>query len=266
MRPAPAKSSPWVLACAAAGLLAVLWCSHRAKHVVAATSETQNPWRQPLPSIEPQPANGPYAGHISAVEKPAAPLVSVEPCVGNPASFSTQIELGQLAAQHDLSLTPEQLKIFASVTNAVQAARHHYEASIAQMLPRRTNHLQMVVPMYSDVGDSLRNVYYGALRTQLGDEVATQIQHALGAELETMFGDFGASEQGFEVAVDHTAAGAEYTVNSTAVFWIAPTPTPTPAGVTNGAFAVHRETHLLPIEDPAGTTWGDFMRLFASQS
>jgi hypothetical protein len=134
------------------------------------------------------------------------------------------------------------------------------------MLPSRSNHLEMVVPTYSDVGDDLRTVYYGALRTQLGDAVATNIQQALGAELETMFGDFGASEQGFEVAVDHTATGAEYTVNSTAVFWIAPTPTPTPAGASNAMFAVHRETHLLPIEDPAGTTWGDFVRLFASQS
>jgi len=265
MRPAPAKSSPWVFACAAAGLLAVLWCSHRVKHALA-TGASHDMWQKALPSIEPQPANGPYAGHFTAIEKSTVPIVHPEATAGNPTSFAVQIELSQLAAQHQLSLTPEQLKMFASITSAVQAARYRYEASIAQVLPRRSNRLEMVVPTYSDVGDDLRSVYYAALRAQLGETVARNIQHTLGAELETMFGDFGASEQGLEVAVDHTSSGAEYTVNSTSVFWVAPTPTPTPAGANSAMFAVHRETHLLPIEDPAGTTWGDFVRLFASQS
>jgi|GEM_PF-3897600 len=266
MRPAPAKSSPWVFACAAAGLLAVLWWFQRAQHPFA-TSESRDIWlHRQQPAIEPQPANGPYAGHLSAIEKPNISPSRVDACAGNPASFAVQVELSQLAALHQISLTPEELKAFAAITTAAQSARHRYEASIAQVLPRHSDRLEMVVPMYSEVGDDLRTVYYQALRTQLGESLAAQIQQVLGADLETMFGDFGASEQGLEVAVDHTSAGPAYTVNSTAVFWVAPTPTPTPAGVTNTLFAVHRETHLLPIEDPSGTTWGDFVRLFASQS
>ncbi len=264
MRPAPAQSSPWVFACAAVGLLAALWWLHHSHAPFASTTPLS--MRMIPPSIEPQPANGPYAAPFTLTEKPHTPAAVDNEAAQSAAVLAVQVELSQLASEHQLALTSEQLHTFAAITNTIQAARRRYEASIAQMLPRRSDRLEMVVPMYSEVGDDLRSVYYQALRVELGDHLAADIQRTLGADLETMFADFGASEQGLEVAVDRKAGVPEYTVNSTAVFWAAPTPTPTPAGNSAITFAVHRETHLLPVEDPAGTTWGAFVQLFASQS
>ncbi len=250
MLPAPTKNLTWAIV--AAGAFAALWFAHRGRHADWSSAEPLIlAHKLTLQEVKTICATAPVS--TEAENTPALPLT-----ISGSAALEEQVELSQLATSRQLELTAEQLKVFATITNTIQAARRRYEASIAKVLPPRDDRLEMIVPMYSQVGDDLRSLYYQQLKQQLGPTVAQQIQQTLGADLETLFADFGSAEQGLEVAVAKMPSGPEYTVNSTAVFLT--------ASSTNESYAIHRETHLLPMEDPSGATWADFVRLFASQS
>lgn len=190
----------------------------------------------------------PAEGHLAAQSE----VLDVQ---SNAPALSEQIELTQVLEERHVELTNEQVMRLSEITSRYQAARRHYEASIARSTWIADGKLAVFIPAYPDAGEALRSDLFAEIARAFGAKKGAEIEANLASFFTPRFAAFGGADQSLQVAVSGEGASIEFLVTSTSVI---------PPAVSGQAPAVtvRRETHMLPLEDPTGREWGPLTTLF----
>jgi len=122
--------------------------------------------------------------------------------------LAEQIELNGWVEQAGLVLSPAELDAFARVTAEFDEIREAYEVRIAKSGQDKKGLPKLEIPLYANAGDALRNSFYAALRSAMGEELAAKIQEKLGSQLEGRFAGFGTAVQTVHIRSEASPVGA----------------------------------------------------------